>query len=239
MTNLNIIGKSRTIGLSNIKMLVFDMAGTTINEHGIVYQIMSNTLSEYGLGVKPGEIEKWHGANKSEVFNHFLNKSDIFKMHSETYQNNFRKDIYSKFYKSLEEEYFTSNKISLIHENLPNIFNNIREKGIKITLNTGYNKSIQTAIIDKLGMNEFIDDYISSEEVSKGRPYPYMIHTLMERNNIEKTNQVIKFGDTKNDILEGINARCLASIGVLSGADNYQTLSNSTIIIDDITKIEL
>lgn len=239
MTNLNIIGKSRTIGLSNIKMLVFDMAGTTVNEHGIVYQTMSRTLSEYGLGVKPGEIDKWHGANKAEVFNHYLNNSDIFKMHSETYQNNFRKDIYNKFYKSLEEEYFTSNKISLIHEDVPKIFNNIRETGIKIALNTGYNKNIQTAIINKLCMNEFIDDYISSEEVSRGRPYPYMIHSLMERNHIEKTSQVIKFGDTKNDIIEGINAQCLASIGVLSGADNYQTLSNSTIIIDDITKIEL
>lgn len=239
MTNLNIIGKSRTIGLSNIKMLVFDMAGTTVNEHGIVYQTMFSTLSNYGLGVKQEEIDKWHGANKSEVFNHYLNKSDIFKMHSETYQNNFRKEIYDKFYKSLEEQYFTSNKISLIHEDLPKIFTNIRESGIKIALNTGYNKSIQSAIINKLGMNEFIDDYISSEEVSRGRPYPYMIHSLMERNNIKTSKEVIKFGDTKNDIIEGINARCLASIGVLSGADNHQTLSNSTIIIDDITKIEL
>ena len=65
MTNLNIIGKSRTIGLSNIKMLVFDMAGTTVNEHGIVYQTMFSTLSNYGLGVKQEEIDKWHGANKS------------------------------------------------------------------------------------------------------------------------------------------------------------------------------
>jgi len=29
-------------------------------------------------------------------------------------------------------------------------------------------------------MNEFIDDYISSEEVPRGRPYPYMIDSLIE-----------------------------------------------------------
>ena len=57
-------------------------------------------------------------------------------------------------------------------------------------------------------MNEFIDDYISSEEVKYGRPYPYMIHKLMERNNIINSQNVIKFGDTNNDVLEGINANC-------------------------------
>ena len=88
-------------------------------------------------------------------------------------------------------------------------------------------------------MNEFIDDYISSEEVPKGRPYPFMINTLMERNGIENPNEVIKFGDTKVDVLEGINANCLASVGVLSGADKENMLTNSTIVIEDVTKIKL
>ena len=49
-------------------------------------------------------------------------------------------------------------------------------------------------------MDELIDMYISSE-VKYGRPYPYMIYNLME-NDIQNPKSVIKFGDTKNDILE-------------------------------------
>jgi phosphoglycolate phosphatase-like HAD superfamily hydrolase len=139
----------------------------------------------------------------------------------------------------LKEKYFSSDEITLIHEDLPLIFNNIRKNNIKIALNTGYNKDIQHLIIKKLSMNEFIDDYISSEEVPKGRPYPFMINTLMERNGIENPNEVIKFGDTKVDVLEGINANCLASVGVLSGADKENMLTNSTIVIEDVTKIKL
>ena len=239
MNTLQILGKTRKITCSNIKMLVFDMAGTTVNEHGIVYDTMFNTLSKFGIGVSLRDIDQWHGANKYEVFDHYLENSDVFKMHTETKQQNIKKEVYDHFNSTLEEKYFTSNKISLIDDRLPNVLNDIREKGIKVTLNTGYNKNIQTSIIDKLRMDEFIDDYISSEEVTKGRPYPYMIHKLMERNNVKSVNEVIKIGDTKNDVLEGINAKCKASIGVLTGADNYQLLSDSTVVIDDITKIQL
>ena len=239
MNTLHILGKTRKISWSNIKMLVFDMAGTTVNEHGIVYDTIFDTLSKFGVGVSPREIEKWHGANKYEVFDHYLESNDVFKMHSDQRQIKIKKEVYNYFNSTLEEKYFTSDKISLIHDSLPGILNGIREKGIKVTLNTGYNKNIQSSIIDKLGMDDFIDDYISSEEVPKGRPYPYMIYKLMERNDVKSANEVIKIGDTKNDILEGINAKCKASVGVLTGADNSQLLSHSTVVIDDITKIQL
>ena len=33
------------------KILVFDMAGTTINENGIVYKTLYNTIKDYGLEI--------------------------------------------------------------------------------------------------------------------------------------------------------------------------------------------
>ena len=62
-------------------------------------------------------------------------------------------------------------------------------------------------------MNEFTDDYISSEQVKFGRPYPYMIYNLMERHRLSSI--VMKFGDTQNDILEGLNAHCVLSIDII------------------------
>ena len=61
--------------LIKTKMLVFDMAGTTVNENGIVYKTLYETLKNYGLDVTKREIENWHGANKYEVIEHFLYKS--------------------------------------------------------------------------------------------------------------------------------------------------------------------
>ena len=88
-------------------------------------------------------------------------------------------------------------------------------------------------------MNEFIDDYISSEEVKFGRPHPYMIYSLMERNSIISPAEVIKVGDTRNYILEGLNANCLSSIGVLTGADNMDKLVNANYILNSIMDINI
>lgn len=220
----------------DIKMLVFDMAGTTINEKGIVYETLYDTMKNFGLNIKKEDISKWHGANKYEVLNNYLTNDD--KVSNEI-KRCIKEQLHSNFDNNLKERYFSSSNIELIDKKLPELFDNIRMKNIKISLNTGYSKEIQECIIKKLNMNEYIDDYISSEEVKFGRPYPNMIYRIMERNNIKSINNVIKFGDTKNDILEGMNANCI-SVGVLSGADTKETLieSKPTHILKTVMDIE-
>lgn len=216
---------------NNVKMLVFDMAGTTVNEKGIVYDTLYDTIKNFGLNISRSEINNWHGSNKYEVLNHYLNKDNVEVNESDKFQ------LHNNFDNNLKERYFYSSSIDLIDPNIPILFNKIREKDIKIALNTGYSKDIQESIIKKLRMNEFVDDYISSDQVKLGRPKPFMINTLMTQNNIFNSKSVIKFGDTQNDILEGINANCLASIGVLSGADCEKKLSNSNYILKSVMDI--
>ncbi len=220
----------------DIKMLVFDMAGTTLNEKGIVYETLYDTMKNFGLNIKKKDIVKWHGSNKYEVLNNYLTNDDNV---SKEIKRCIKEQLYSNFDNNLKERYFSSSNIELIDKNLPELFDNIRMKNIKISLNTGYSKEIQESIIKKLNMNEYIDDYISSEEVKFGRPYPYMIYKIMERNNIKSVNNVIKFGDTQNDILEGVNANC-TSVAVLSGADTKEKLieSSPTYILKSIMDIE-
>ena len=193
--------------LQPVKLLVFDMAGTTIDEGGIVYKTLYDTIKTYNTDIQENDIKRWYGSNKYEVLDNYVKDPVV------------NKDIiYQTFNDNLKERYFYSDNIKLINNNLPILFNSLRETGIKIALNTGYNRDIQEKIIEKLYMKEFIDDYISSEDVKAGRPKPYMIEALRERNKIEKPKEVLKFGDTENDILEGVNAGCGLSIGVLSGA---------------------
>ena len=221
------------------------MAGTVINEGGIVYKTLYNTIKDFGLDIEKKTFYKWNGCNKYEVLNHYLHNN--FKNNNnllETQQENFstlQAQLLQNFDNRLKENYFQNNNISLIDTNLPDIFSNLRKKNIKVCLNTGYNKDIQKKIIDKFNLGELIDDYISSEDVIKGRPYPYMIEELMYRNNIGSSHEVIKIGDTVNDILEGKNANCLLSIGVLTGADGYNNLyeAGADHIIDNFNDLEI
>ena len=115
----------------------------------------------------------------------------------------------------------------------------LRRKDIKIALNTGYSKDIQENLIRKFNLNDCIDDYISSQDVIKGRPKPFMIHELMKRNNIESSRNVVKVGDTKNDILEGIYSKCGLTVGVLSGNSSRYDLLGADIIVNKIIDLDL
>ena len=56
---------------SGIELVVFDCAGTVIDEGAIVYASLKKVLQDEGLTVSDDEFNKWHGANKLEVIQHF------------------------------------------------------------------------------------------------------------------------------------------------------------------------
>ena len=208
-----------------MRLLICDMAGTVINERGLVYKTLLKTLNKVGVT----KMEKeWYGLEKKEVINRAVNR---FAPEKES----LKRQLYLDFRKSLDESYFGDNStISLIDDRIPEYFDRLRDDGILVTLNTGYDISFQDKIIEKFGMNAYIDGFISSQEVEMGRPAPFMIYELMRRNNIYYSNEVVKVGDTKNDIFEGINAKCGTTVGVLSGAGSRKDLEKADIISDNI-----
>ena len=214
------------------RLLISDMAGTTIQEKGIVYNSLFNTIKLIKSDLTKNDIAKFTGHNKIDVIKHFVNKQ---KMDS---PNVVIRNLNSEFNYYLKKEYMNNPSVQLISPNLPVFFNMLRYNGIKIALNTGYNIDIQNLLVDKLNMINFIDDYISSDEVTKGRPSPYMIHELMERNGVTDINEVVKVGDTVADIREGKNAGC-DTVGVLSGSDSLSMLRKEkpNFVVNNITCI--
>ena len=219
---------------NKINMIVCDMAGTIIQEKGIVYKSLYNTVKLIKPDLEIKEINKFYGCNKKEVIDYFV---DIQKMHSPDIVKN---NLNSEFNYFLKQEYKNNKDVTLIHHNLPSFFNALREQDIKIALNTGYNKEIQKVLIDKFNLNEYIDDYISSQEVSRGRPYPHMLNNLIRRNNINDPSSVVKIGDSIPDILEGKNANT-KTVAVLSGAETKKNLEdyNPDFVLDSIMDLRI
>ena len=216
-------------GLRSTKMIIFDMAGTTIQEKGIVYNSLFNTIKLIKPDLLRSDISRFAGYNKNEVIKYYIDQQ---RMNS---PDVVLRNLKSEFNYYLKKEYINNDSVKLMDKNMPSFFNLLREQDIKICLNTGYNKDIQNLLIDKLELLDCIDDYISSEEVERGRPYPYMINKLMSRNNVNIPEEVIKIGDTIADIKEGKNAGC-KTVGVLSGADSKEQLlkEKPDIIINNV-----
>ena len=218
-----------------MKLLICDMAGTTIQENGLVYKTLYDTIKCVNPDLKTSEIDTFHGFNKVEVMEHYVKEKNLDKKGSRLLLNNMNKTFTDK----LKENYINDPSVTLIHPGLPDYFNNLRNAGMKVALNTGYNKNIQELLINKFKLNNCIDDYISSSDVQKGRPYPHMIHALMNRNNIFDRSRIIKVGDTPVDVLEGKSAGCL-TVGVLSGSSTKGVFDivNPDYVVNNIMDIK-
>ena len=222
----------------NINFLVCDMAGTVINENGIIYNSLEKVLKNMGCFVTQDIKESWYGQEKKKVL-----IDSLYKMDSSMPEGKNLKYLLAKAEKELEDElatnYFENGEIEVIDPSIYDFFSNLRINCIKIALNTGYNSKLQRRIIEHLDLKYCIDDYISSDMCRFGRPYPYMIHNLMERNSIYDVKNVAKVGDTINDMWEGKNAGVGLRIGVLSGAETRLKLQpHADVVINKLTDLK-
>ncbi|CAE7765992.1 phnX [Symbiodinium sp. CCMP2592] len=211
---------TRTL-LNEIDLVVYDMAGTTVQEGGIVYKTLQLAMREDGLQVSDEDMHPWHGAKKEAVIEHFALKAgtppeDITERVTR---------VGEWFVNAIDEAYFNeASAIDHIDIGLLGYFRQLKDAGIKIAFDTGYPENIQKGLIKRLGFDKIADAYISSYQVTEGRPYPYMIHHLMERTQVMNVKRVCKVGDSVRDIEEGRNAGCGLVVGVLSGADGFDDL---------------
>lgn len=211
------------------------MTGTIFKDRGLGFQTLYNTIKGYDIFIDDNSFQKWNGINKEYVLKHYINSDIEYRINETIFPQ-----MLNSFEKNIKKHYFTDNCIELVDPKLPELFSNIRYNGIKIVLNTSYSSEIQEKIINKLGLNNYIDDYISSHNMLKGKTEPLIIQELMKRSNIKNPNQVIKIGDSIYDMFEGKNAKCNTTIGVLTGINNEKELidSGSDLILNNIMDLK-
>jgi phosphonatase-like hydrolase len=220
-----------------IKLVVFDIAGTTVKDNGEIATAFHDAMKEHGYDIPHEKIYPLMGYKKPEAIRMMLEEyeTDVAAVTTE-YIN----DIHDRFIELMLEYYTHTNELQPL-PHAEEVFARLRERGIKIGLDTGFSTNITNVIIERLGWlkDGKIDYVVCSNEVPAGRPHPYMIQKMMQAAGIEDSKQVIKIGDTEVDINEGKNAGCLYSIGVTTGAFTREALHpyEPDFIIDDLKEL--
>jgi len=215
------------------------MAGTVVDEGGIVYDTLKNVLRKHSISFTEKEFDVFHGANKKEVIQHFVEREH--KKDNPSNRNLLIDKMFAQFTRDIQNSYFGADSTIRPISGVIDYFHQLRQNNIKIALNTGYPRVIANHLIEKLKFTNVIDGSVVSEEVGYGRPYPYMIFTLMGQLKIMSTLHVAKIGDTANDMQEGRNAGCKVTIGVLSGADDVEKLikNGATQVVKSVPQIKI
>jgi phosphonatase-like hydrolase len=203
-----------------IDLVVFDMAGTTIQDNGgMVLTSLVDAARGLDLPSTPEELNAMMGMDKREVFT-------ILAERRYPAGSDDAKDLagaaLASFIESMRATY--SRTLAPI-PGAEETFAFLRERGIKVATDTGFDAVIGGMILDRLNWRgRLVDTAVFSTEVARGRPAPYMIFEAMQRLGVLDVRRVIKIGDSPADLEEGANAGCGEVIGVLSGAHTAATL---------------
>ncbi|WBX72642.1 phosphonatase-like hydrolase [Tenacibaculum pacificus] len=201
-----------------IEMVVFDMAGTTVNEQNVVYKTLHKAIVAANVEVSLETVLEY-GAGKEK---HKAIKDVLIHLNSDKLKDS--QTIFDNFKKLLAVAYDVLEVKPI--KGIEKVLLNLRSEGIKVVLNTGYDRKTATLLLDKLQWDEKIhyDALITASDVVNGRPHPDMIFQAMELFGITDASKVLKAGDSAIDIEEGKNAGCGITVGVLSGAQTKEQL---------------
>ncbi|TXJ25834.1 MAG: HAD family hydrolase [Chitinophagaceae bacterium] len=201
-----------------IKLVVFDIAGTTVKDDDYVAHAFRNAFVKNGYDISLDQTYPYMGIKKIVAVNAMLAKLGGQSADAGT--------IYTDFTDEMMD-FYTYNASVMPLPYAEEVFQQLKEKGIRIALNTGFPRIIADVIIDRLQWKDkgWVDDTIASDEVEHGRPQPLMIQELMLRASITDPQEVAKVGDTEVDVNEGRNAGCGLVVAVTTGAYTEEQLA--------------
>ena len=202
--------------MPQIRLAVFDMAGTTIHDENSVAKAFQSALNQHGYpSVTLQEANEKMGYSKPQAIRDLLN---IHEPDSSKITAEFISQIHRAFVQGMLDFYSHDPSIRPVAD-AEEVFVALQEMGIRVALDTGFSRDITDIILQRVGWadGKLVDASAASDEVPQGRPYPFMIQKIMAELGIEDPQTVIKIGDTEVDINEGHQAGCLMSIGITSG----------------------
>ena len=216
-----------------IRLVMFDMAGTTVRDNNEVLLCFSEACKQVGLTTDDKRLNALMGVSKLEVFQ-ILWREVLGEAVQPAIIETKASQSFITFRKILED-YYRSHPVAPT-EGALEVFEWLRQRDIKVALNTGFYRIVTNIILNKLGWlaglnpqyvggpGTIIDFSVASDEVPLGRPEPFMIQKAMSKFDISDPKQVVKIGDTPVDLAEGRKAGCAASLAVVNGTHSRAEL---------------
>jgi phosphonatase-like hydrolase len=199
-----------------IRLVVFDMAGTTVHDVDAVNGCLRDAMATAGVSVEAAAVNAVMGLPKPEAIRQLLAGRLPDRAAA----------IHADFVARMRRHYLIGPDVREV-AGASDVFARLRRGGIYVGLDSGFSRDIAQGIIDRLGWGgprPVIDGSVTSDEVPRGRPYPDMILRLMQQCGVADPGRVAKVGDTPADLEQGHRAGCGMVVGVTGGSHTHEQL---------------
>lgn len=199
-----------------IKLVVFDLAGTTVADNNDVHKVLKAALAANDVVISIEDANEVMGIPKPVAIRQLLERRySGTREITEAWIDEIHSFFVAEMIRFYKEDPAVTEK-----EGVSETFKELKKRNYLIGIDTGFDRTITSAILDRLDwMREgLIDVSVTSDEVPRGRPFPDLIYRAMELTGIKDASEIAKVGDTASDMQEGTSAGCGLVIGVTSGA---------------------
>ena len=207
-------------------LVIFDMAGTTIEDRGQVPTAFAEALATNGITVSADDITRVRGAAKRLAIHELVRRSSPGVDRDEAASRSLADRIYAEFRANLSNAYVKGGVRCVAGAD--GVIRDLRSKGVKVALTTGFDRDIATLLLSAMDWTRHtIDAVVCGDDVPSGRPAPDLIVLAMKLTAVEDAARVANVGDTVLDLESAARAGVRWNIGVLSGAHSREALSRA------------
>ncbi|MGC0315604.1 phosphonatase-like hydrolase [Kitasatospora acidiphila] len=205
------------MSISDIRLVVLDMAGTTVADDGLVEQAFN--AAALALGVEPGSpehepmlahVRATMGESKISVFRHLFGDEERAQRANRAFEQAYHDLVEAGHCAAIP--------------GAAEAITELRAQGRKVVLTTGFSRATQDRILTALGWQQIADLTLCPADAGRGRPYPDLALTALLRTETDSVREVAVVGDTGYDMLTGTRAGAAVVAGVLTGAHGAERL---------------
>ncbi|MCE9613813.1 MAG: phosphonoacetaldehyde hydrolase [Lentisphaerae bacterium] len=195
-----------------IKMVIFDWAGTTV-DYGCLAPavVFVEVFKRYGVEISMDQARAPMGLQKNEHIRAIARLDDVDaawrKKHGRPCSDADVQEMFEKHFFPLQVECI--GRYADIIPGTVETVNALKKRGMKIGSTSGYFTEAMDINFKRAAEQGYVPDvnsWATAPGVPYGRPEPWMVLDNMRQARIFPPEAVIKVGDTKPDISEGLNA---------------------------------
>lgn len=195
----------------DVRLVVFDIAGTTVEDPDGVGGCLKAALDAAGVPWDAEAVNAIMGIPKPVAIRVLMEQAGQ-SVEPE------RVEAIHRDFQSRMIAYYQESPLVRETPGASDTFRVLRENGVKVALDTGFDRTIVDVLLTRLGWDaELVDATVTSDEVAHGRPHPDLVYRAMDLAGVSDPKRVAKVGDTPSDLQEGSAAGCGLVVGVTSG----------------------
>lgn len=200
---------------NTLRLVIFDIAGTTVKDHGFVERAFLSVSRRHDLGLDAAWIKPRMGVHKLQVMREAIEQS------AHTVEAT-PEQLAQSFEDAIDHEVESGAAPAM--QGARELIQELRDSGVKVAFTTGFSRKTALTVLKGAGLEG--DALVASDEVSKGRPEPEIVQEAMRRTGVEDPGAVAVIGDTPSDLGSGTNAKAALVIGIGHGTHELTELAD-------------